>query len=80
LPAASRVVEVRKDGVAIDRSATYTVTANNFIATGGDGFTVFLSGTGNTGGPIDLDALIAYVGGPTQPIVVPAVNRITRLN
>jgi 5'-nucleotidase len=50
------VVEVRKDGVAIDRGATYAVTANNFIATGGDGFCVFLSGAGNTGGPIDLDA------------------------
>jgi 5'-nucleotidase len=34
LPAASRVVEVQKDGVPIDKTATYTVTANNFIATG----------------------------------------------
>jgi hypothetical protein len=41
---------------------------------------VFSSGTGNVGGSIDLDALIAFVGGPTQPIVVPALNRITRLN
>jgi 5'-nucleotidase len=80
LPAASRVVEVQKDGVPIDKTATYTVTANNFIATGGDGFTVFLSGTGNVGGPIDLDALISYVTAQPQPLALPALNRITRLH
>lgn len=80
LPAASRVVEVRKDGVAIDKAATYTVTANNFIAGGGDGFSVFLGGTGNIGGPIDLDALLAYLQGLAQPFAPPSLNRITRLN
>jgi 5'-nucleotidase len=80
LPAASRVVEVRKDGLPIDRAATYSVTANNFIATGGDGFTVFLSGTGNVGGPIDLDAFIDYLEGHAQPFTAPALDRITRLN
>jgi 5'-nucleotidase len=56
------------------------VTANNFIATGGDGFTVFLGGTGNVGGPIDLDALVAYVESLAQPFSSPALDRITRLN
>jgi 5'-nucleotidase len=80
LPAASRVVEVQKDGVPIDIAQTYTVTANNFIATGGDGFTVFLGGTGNVGGPIDLDAFIAHVTALPQPFSAPVVDRITRLN
>ncbi|MGC4091179.1 MAG: bifunctional metallophosphatase/5'-nucleotidase [Polyangiaceae bacterium] len=80
LPAASRVVEVLKDGVPIDVTATYSVTANNFIAAGGDGFTVFLQGSGNVGGAVDLDAFIAYVSSLTQPFAPPALGRITRLN
>jgi 5'-nucleotidase len=80
LPAASRVIEVRKDGVAIDKSASYTVTANNFIVGGGDGFTVFQGGTGNVLSSIDLDALLTYVAGLPQPFSAPALNRITRLN
>jgi 5'-nucleotidase len=80
LPAANRVLEVKKDGVAIDKAATYTVTANNFIAGGGDGFTVFLGGTGNVVGAIDLDAFVSYVQGLVQPFSPPALNRITRLN
>ena len=80
LPPSSRVVEVRKDGVAIDKASTYTVTANNFIAAGGDGFTVFTSATGNVGGPIDLDALVTYLGTLTQPFSAPAIDRVERLN
>jgi len=79
LPAESRVVEVRKDGVAIDKTATYTVTANNFIAAGGDGFTVFTNGANQVGGDVDLDAFIAYVQEQPQPIAPPALGRITRL-
>ncbi|MFZ5895212.1 MAG: bifunctional metallophosphatase/5'-nucleotidase [Myxococcota bacterium] len=80
LPAANRIVEVRKDGSPIDRAAIYTVTANNFIAAGGDGFTTFLSGTGNVGGLIDLDAFIDYLSTLPQPFTPPALGRITRLN
>jgi 5'-nucleotidase len=80
LPAASRVVEIRKGGVAIDKLATYTVTCNNFLATGGDGFTVFLGGTGNVGGPIDLDAFITYVTALPQPFSPPVIDRVTRLD
>ena len=80
LPASSRVVQVLKDGFPIELGATYTVTANNFIATGGDGFTVFLGSTGNVGGPIDLDALVTYVESLPQPFSAPALDRITRLN
>ena len=45
----------------IDLNATYAVTCNNFMATGGDGFTTFVSGRNQVGGPIDLDVLIQYV-------------------
>jgi 5'-nucleotidase len=72
----SRVLEVRKGGVAIDPAATYTVTANNFIAAGGDNFTVFTQGNGNVGGPVDLDALIAYLEGLPQPFNAAIEGRI----
>jgi hypothetical protein len=39
-----------------------------------------LSGTGNVGGPIDLDALISYVTAQPQPLALHALNRITRLH
>ena len=51
------------DGTPILPDATtYTVAMNEFIATGGDGFSVFLGGTNVTRiGVSDLDALIEYV-------------------
>jgi 5'-nucleotidase len=64
-PVGDRVVSVTlSDGTPLDRNATYTVAANSFIATGGDGFTVFeeASASQQTLGS-DLDALEAYVGG-----------------
>ena len=36
--------------------ASYRVAMNNFLADGGDGFSVFNQGTDQLGGEIDLDA------------------------
>jgi len=80
LPTASRIVEIRKDGALIALDAVYTVTANSFIAAGGDNFTVFTQGANPVGGPIDLDALIAYLKGLPQPFAAAIEGRITRLN
>ena len=66
-PLGQRITSVTlTDGTLIDRNdtqTTYTVAANSFIATGGDGFAVFkeASATQETLGS-DLDALEAYVG------------------
>jgi 5'-nucleotidase len=68
LPVGNRIVEIRKNGVPIDRNATYSVTINNFLAGGGDNFTAFLKGTDLAKGPNDLDALISYVKSCRQPI------------
>jgi 5'-nucleotidase len=75
-PAGSKIVEVDIAGVPIDLNATYAITCNNFMATGGDGFTTFISGTNQTGGPVDLDALIAYVKAHT-PFTAGTLDRIT---
>jgi 5'-nucleotidase len=81
-PVGSRVdiSQILKNGVPISAAGTYTVAVNSFLAGGGDGFTVLTGGTGKVVGPIDLDALVAYIQGLTQPFPAPVTNRITRLN
>ncbi len=80
LPIGSRIVEVRQNGAPIDLNATYTVAVNSFMAAGGDNFTVLPLGTNRVGGPIDLDALIAYVQGQVQPFSAAIEGRVERLN
>jgi 5'-nucleotidase len=50
------------NGEVIDPAATYRVTANNFLASGGDDFPAFTQGTDEITGADDLVALIAYLG------------------
>jgi 5'-nucleotidase len=79
-PAGQRITSVPINGAPLDHNATYIVAANGFIATGGDGFTVFeeASATQQTLGS-DLDALEAYIGSQQQ-VGVPADfgQRITK--
>ena len=79
-PENDRVVEVRKDGVAIDLNAVYSVTANNFISDGGDNFIAFKQGIDKVVGPVDVDALTAYMQNLAQPVSAQIEGRITRLN
>jgi 5'-nucleotidase len=78
---ASKVVDgsVKLNGVAIDKTKTYRVEANNFIAGGGDGFTGFTAGTNLYTGPVDVDAFTAYLKA-NSPLTPAAPSRITRLN
>ncbi|MEP6505310.1 MAG: bifunctional metallophosphatase/5'-nucleotidase [Betaproteobacteria bacterium] len=55
------------NGVVQEPTKTYRVTVNNFMATGGDGFTVLIGGTNTLGGAQDIDALTAYLAGYKQP-------------
>ena len=80
LPVGARIVEVRKDGVAIDHAATYIIVTNNYLADGGDNFSTFKDGTNKIIGPVDLDALVDYVSTLTQPFTATIDGRITRLN
>ncbi len=73
-------------GVVQNPGKTYRVTVNNFMATGGDGFTVLTGGTQQLGGAQDLDALVAYFSAfkPPQAPYHPAdpahrAPRITQL-
>ncbi|MDQ3077664.1 MAG: bifunctional metallophosphatase/5'-nucleotidase [Pseudomonadota bacterium] len=60
-PAGSRIVEMTLDGKAIDPAARYRVTVVNFLASGGDNFTVLTQGTEAADAGLDLDATEAYL-------------------
>ena len=79
-PVGSRIVAGslhKTDGTLIDVNATYTVAVNNFLQGGGDGFTVFKSGTNVVPGPVDLDALLAYFKVASQPVSAATDGRVT---
>ncbi len=78
---------VNAAGVVLEPAKTYRVTVNNFMATGGDGFTTFLNGTNLLGGAQDIDALVAYFAAfkapnpaydPASPALgKPRINRVS---
>jgi len=68
---------IKLNGTAIDPMASYRVTMNNFMAAGGDGYQAFTEGTSPLTGPIDLDALEAYLR-DHNPLTPPTLGRITR--
>ena len=55
------------NGVVQKPGKTYRVTVNNFMATGGDGFTTLVGGTAVQGGAQDIGALAAYLVGYKGP-------------
>jgi 5'-nucleotidase len=65
------------DGEVIDPAASYRVTVNSFLASGGDGFSVLNEGTNRLGGDVDVDALEKYLAA-NNPLAPPALGRITR--
>ncbi|MGN6497682.1 MAG: bifunctional metallophosphatase/5'-nucleotidase [Tsuneonella sp.] len=75
-PAGHRVIAASLGGRPIDPAATYRVTMNSFIATGGDGFVTFKQGTDPVVGPLDLDSMEAYLRA-VDVRQVPAVGRVT---
>ncbi len=79
-PAGSKVdpASIMIGGSPIVLGASYRVAMNNFLATGGDGFSVFTLCTDPLGGEIDLDALVAYFQAES-PVAPGPQNRITRL-
>jgi len=77
-PVGQKVSEVRVGDGPLDRAASYTITVNSFLADGGDGFSVLREGANREGGPVDLDALVAYVEQLPQPFSYQADGRITK--
>jgi len=77
-PAGQRIVEARLNGEPLEDARSYRVTVNSFLASGGDNFTLLREGTGQVGGPQDLDALEAYFAA-NPSLAPPATDRIRNL-
>ena len=74
---ADKIGRILLGGVEIAPTDSLRVTMNNFLATGGDGFTVFNAGTDALGGAQDIDALVAYFqAAGTTGVAVSALDRI----
>ncbi len=76
LPDGQRIVAMTLDGKPIDPARTYRVSVNNFLASGGDNFTLLAGGRDPVDAGLDLDATEAYLA--TNP-PVPVLGRITDL-
>lgn len=72
-PQGSRIVAMALDGKPIDPDGRYRVVVNNFLASGGDGYSVLTGGTDTFDAGLDLDALEAWLA--TNP-AVPKLGRI----
>lgn len=69
------IATITLNGTPISPTATYRVTVNNFLADGGDAFSVFAQGTNRLGGGDDLAAFVNYVAA-NSPVAPPATDRI----
>jgi 5'-nucleotidase len=78
-PVGDRVVAITLDGKPLDPAASYRVTTNNFLAQGGDSFTIFAQGRDAMIGGTDLEALEAYLAA-TPPRPVPTEERVIEVN
>jgi 5'-nucleotidase len=80
-PFGERVIAERMmlNGARIEAATSYRVTVNNYLALGGDGFTVLKEGTAQQFGIFDDEALFAYFQA-NSPIASSAADRIARTN
>ncbi|WP_410983739.1 bifunctional metallophosphatase/5'-nucleotidase [Bacillus cereus] len=68
------------NGEELIATKTYSVVANAFLASGGDGFVSFKNGKDAETGPNDFEALVDYVKQVKEPIQPIIDGRIQRVN
>jgi 2',3'-cyclic-nucleotide 2'-phosphodiesterase (5'-nucleotidase family) len=61
---------IKLKGITLDPNASYRIVTNNFLADGGDSFTVFTEGTNRVGGGDDLAAFTDYLD-ENSPVAAP---------
>ncbi len=67
------------NGHLIGPDDTVRVVTNNFLAEGGDGFTVFREARRLSGGPVDIETLVNYFAAHS-PIAPAPASRVTRID
>ena len=81
-PVGDRVLaeSLRLNGRRVDPDRRYRVTVNDFLSSGGDGFSVLREGTDAVGGALDIDALIQFIRRESiaQPLTPDPEARIRR--
>ncbi|WP_170108414.1 ExeM/NucH family extracellular endonuclease [Actinophytocola xinjiangensis] len=76
-PAGERITSMTLNGESIDPAATYRVTVNSFLASGGDNFFTLAEGTDRaTTGDNDLTMLTAYLAA-NSPVTADPESRAT---
>jgi 5'-nucleotidase len=77
-PIGDRVSDLMLDGKPLDPAANYRVTTNNFLAQGGDSFTLLAKQRDAVIGGVDLDAMQAWL--EAVPLrAVPSDDRATEV-
>jgi 5'-nucleotidase len=71
------ISRIRLDGKPLDPQRGYRVTVNDFLAQGGDGFTLFKQATDPVRSVMDVVALENYVSAHA-PVQAPPAGRIVR--
>ncbi|MED3019698.1 5'-nucleotidase C-terminal domain-containing protein, partial [Bacillus thuringiensis] len=80
-PNGEKVTSIRlTNGEEIIPSKTYSVVANAFLASGGDGFVSFKNGKDAERGPTDFEALVDYIKKSKEPIQSIIDGRIQKIN
>ena len=76
-PIGERIIELKDDhGNQLDTNQIYSLTANELLATGGDGFSVFKEGMNRIKGPIEFDILTDNIQNTKGSIHAPELDRI----
>ena len=76
-PIGERIIELKDDhGNRLDTNQIYSLTVNELLAAGGDGFSVFKEGTNRIKGPIEFDILTDYIQNTKGSIHAPELDRI----
>ena len=71
-------LSITLNGLPVNPLSTYRVTVNNFLADGGDAFTVLREGANRLGGGDDLAAFTSYLTA-NSPVAPPGTDRITEI-
>jgi 5'-nucleotidase len=78
-PTTGRVVDVTVKDLPLDPQATYTVTVNEFLAEGGEDFSVFTKAAHIGKGMLDIEALAEYLSRLEKPLAPALDGRIRQV-